>query len=72
MFFPSLAALVLLAVSSLSGAAPISHDELADNAAKGLRLLSLEEGTDPVWKTEKEKLELMRADVHFVGLSSFL
>ena len=48
-------------------AAPISNEELADKAAKGYRLLQFTEGADLVWKTEEEKLELMKQEVHFVG-----
>ncbi|KAI0357858.1 Zn-dependent exopeptidase [Trametes cingulata] len=50
-------------------AAPISHNELADMAAKGYRLLSLSEGAEPVWKTEEEKLALLRANVHFFDVT---
>ncbi|KAI0672477.1 Zn-dependent exopeptidase [Trametes maxima] len=50
-------------------AAPITPAELADKAARGYRLLSLAEGAEPVWKTEEEKLELLRADVHFFDVT---
>ncbi|KAI0643932.1 Zn-dependent exopeptidase [Trametes meyenii] len=50
-------------------AAPITPAELVDKAAKGYRLLSLAEGAEPVWKTEEEKLELLRADVHFFDVT---
>lgn len=46
--------------------APISHDELVTNSAQGLRLLQLGETVDPVWKTEDEKLELLRSGSQFV------
>ncbi|KAI0364502.1 Zn-dependent exopeptidase [Pilatotrama ljubarskyi] len=50
-------------------AAPISLKELADMAAKGYRLLDLAEGAEPVWKTEEEKLELLRANIHFFDVT---
>ncbi|KAJ7097226.1 hypothetical protein B0H15DRAFT_928578 [Mycena belliarum] len=53
-------------------AVPITHEEIVANAANGLRLLSLEEGADPVWKTEDEKLDLLRADISFVRLVHIL
>jgi leucyl aminopeptidase len=56
-----------LALAALSVQAAISEAELKENSAKGLRLISLEDGVDPVWKTEDEKLELMRAFVNFVS-----
>jgi hypothetical protein len=46
-------------------AAPALSD-VTSKAAQGLRLLDIEEGKPPVWKTEAEKLELMRAHVNFV------
>lgn len=61
----SLAGLVVLALA-LVRAAPIEPTELHSKAAQGLRLLDLAEDAEPVWKTEDEKLELMRAGVHFV------
>jgi bacterial leucyl aminopeptidase len=61
--------LLLAAVLAVTvNAAPISHDEIVTKSAAGLRLLSLEEGAEPVWKTEDEKLELMRAKVNFVRI----
>lgn len=61
----------LLAAAAFTAvcAAPISVEEIADKVAQGYRLLDIEEGAEPVWKTEDEKLELLRADVHFVSLS---
>ncbi|KAJ6592192.1 hypothetical protein DFH09DRAFT_1415128 [Mycena vulgaris] len=50
-------------------AVAIAHEEIVAKAAQGLRLLSLEEGADPVWKTEEEKLELMRADISFFDVT---
>ncbi|KAF9459298.1 aminopeptidase [Collybia nuda] len=62
----SLLSLVLAAVSVR---AAISEAELKENTAKGLRLISLEDGVDPVWKTEDEKLELMRAHRNFFDMT---
>ena len=58
---------VLLSTLACVQAVPISSTELQDKAQAGLRLLSLEDGAEPVWKTEDEKLELMRAGVRFVS-----
>ena len=41
-------------------------------STKGYRLLDLKEGTVPVWKTEEEKLELLREGVRFVSLVMIL
>lgn len=60
-------AFLCVALTALSVRAAISETELRENTAKGLRLLSLEDGADPVWKTEDEKLEIMRAHKNFVG-----
>ncbi|KAF4592981.1 hypothetical protein EYR38_008688 [Pleurotus pulmonarius] len=64
----SLAGLVVLALA-LVRAAPIDPTELHSKASQGLRLVELEEGAEPVWKTEDEKLELMRAGVHFFDVT---
>ncbi|KAL1747618.1 hypothetical protein HDZ31DRAFT_31540 [Schizophyllum fasciatum] len=62
--------LLLAAVSvTLALAAPLAHDEIEQNTASGLRLLSLEDGAEPVWKTEDEKLELMRAGAQFFDVT---
>ncbi len=65
------AALVQLAAffATTSWAIPVSNQQLEDVAAKGYRLLDLQAGVEPVWKTEDEKLELLRLGVHFVGPS---
>ena len=59
--------LLLSALSALALAAPLAHDEIEENTADGLRLLSLEDGAEPVWKTEDEKLDLMKAGTQFVS-----
>lgn len=61
---------LVLAALSLVSAVPISHSEIEEKSSEGLRLLSLAEGEEPVWKSEDEKLELMRAGVNFVSPKS--
>ncbi|KAF7369128.1 Peptide hydrolase [Mycena venus] len=51
-------------------AVPTTHDEIEVNSAQGLRLLSLKEGADPVWKTEDEKLKLSRAGAQFFDVTN--
>ena len=68
-FFSTLVCAITAALGVVR-AAPVASKEVADMAAKGYRLLSLAEGTEPVWKTEEEKLELLRSKTHFVGLRS--
>ncbi|KAL0576770.1 hypothetical protein V5O48_005212 [Marasmius crinis-equi] len=60
----------LLAVAlPLVQCAPISHNEIVANSAKGLRLLELEEGADPVWVTEEEKDALIIEDKGFFDVT---
>ncbi|KAG6845130.1 hypothetical protein H0H87_000366 [Tephrocybe sp. NHM501043] len=60
----------ICAAFTISGVyAKITHTELAENKAKGLRLLSLQPDVDPIWKTENEKLELKRRDVNFMDVT---
>lgn len=59
-------------LSTTSWASPISTQQLESVAAKGYRLLDLQPGVEPVWKTEEEKLELLRQGVHFVCLPRLL
>jgi leucyl aminopeptidase len=68
MKFQSTFNLVLAACALVAYAAPISNSEIKAKAAQGLRLLSLAEGVEPVWKTEDEKLALMRAGKKFVSI----
>ncbi|KAJ8079517.1 hypothetical protein AAF712_007851 [Marasmius tenuissimus] len=63
--FFALLAVALPLVSSV----PISHEEIEAKVAQDLRLLSLEDGAEPVWKTEDEKLELMRAGKQFFDVT---
>jgi bacterial leucyl aminopeptidase len=48
-------------------AAPFTHVEIESKASQGLRLLRLSEDSEPVWKTEDEKLELLRVKTKFVS-----
>ncbi|KAH9847040.1 Zn-dependent exopeptidase [Lenzites betulinus] len=68
MKFSTLGCLLAMALGAVR-AAPIGPDELTDMAVKGYRLLSLAEGVPPVWKTEEEKLELMRSNVRFFDVT---
>ncbi|KAK1232474.1 hypothetical protein PQX77_004374 [Marasmius sp. AFHP31] len=62
--------LALLAVAlPLVRTAPISHDEIVANSAKGLRLLELEDGAEPVWVTEAEKDALIIEDKGFFDVT---
>lgn len=56
----------LLVALALVRSAPITPDEIAAKSSQGYRLLSIVDGEDPVWKTEDEKLQLMREEVQFV------
>jgi hypothetical protein len=55
-----------LSLSALAVPVALSHTEIAANAANGLRLISLAKGAQPVWKTEDEVLNLIRAKTGFV------
>ena len=70
-FFSTLQAFAVIALGTafLSAAAPISSSEIEEKSAQGLRLLSLSEDAEPVWKTEDEKLELKKQDVHFFDVT---
>ncbi|EEB91933.1 hypothetical protein MPER_09634, partial [Moniliophthora perniciosa FA553] len=65
-FFALLAAVLPLVVE---GVRVVPHDEIEANVAQGLRLLTLADDADPVWKTEEEKLELKRQDVPFFDVT---
>jgi bacterial leucyl aminopeptidase len=45
-----------------------SPEDIVLKSCQGLRLLSLAEGADPIWKTEDDRLELMRSGIKFVSL----
>ncbi|KAF8074970.1 Zn-dependent exopeptidase [Lyophyllum atratum] len=69
MKFQSTLNLVLAAVALVAHAAPVSHDEIVHKSGQGLRLLSLADGAEPVWKTEDQKLELMRGGIKFFDVT---
>ncbi|KAG6856930.1 hypothetical protein H0H87_012183 [Tephrocybe sp. NHM501043] len=58
-----------IAIATSSAFAKISHADLERGRAKGLRLISLEDGADPVWKTQDEKLDLVRNRVGFFDVT---
>ena len=64
--------LVLFTMLAVSAASPISIAELKAQSSKGMRLISLAEGVEPVWKTEAEVLALIRAEKNFVSCSFHL
>jgi len=64
-----LAALIAAGLSVVYAAPVLSHAEIESKTAQGLRLLTLSEGAAPVWKTEEEKLALMRAEKHFFDVT---
>jgi hypothetical protein len=70
MKFTAAFGLACAAVAFVS-AVPVTHDEIAAKSSKGLRLLKLEEDADPIWVTEDEKLDLLKAKKQFVRLFFF-
>jgi hypothetical protein len=70
MRFSLSAAAVLAAclIGSVLAAPAPSLGEFAAKKEQGLRLLTFSEDSDPVWKTEAEKLDLMRQEVRFVSI----
>lgn len=62
-----LALLALAALPVLAVPTGISSAEIATNVAKGLRLLSIEEGKEPVWKTQAQALDLLRQKINYVS-----
>ncbi|TFK25151.1 aminopeptidase [Coprinopsis marcescibilis] len=61
--------LLFFASLAVTCTARISESELRENVAKGLRLVSLEEGVDPVWRTDDEVLKLIADDVGFFDVT---
>ncbi|KAG6832123.1 hypothetical protein H0H87_002636 [Tephrocybe sp. NHM501043] len=61
----------MLCAASLVYGAAIPISELRAKAAAGLRLLSLEDGVEPVWKTEDEELQLLRSGQPFVCCDTY-
>lgn len=68
-FSLALNTLVVLALGVSILAAPLTSSEIQEKSDAGLRLLSLDENAAPVWKSEDEKLELMRQGVHFFDVT---
>ncbi|KAF5362002.1 hypothetical protein D9756_002281 [Leucocoprinus leucothites] len=60
---------LVLAAITFVHAAPVSHEEIAENSAKGLHLLQLSEDGEPVWKTDEEELELKRKGTNFFDVT---
>ncbi|KDR80659.1 hypothetical protein GALMADRAFT_241018 [Galerina marginata CBS 339.88] len=50
-------------------AGPIQVTDISQNAVKGLRLLSLAQGADLVWKTETQVLDLLKSGVKFFDVT---
>jgi leucyl aminopeptidase len=61
----------ILAAIAAAVAIPITKDEIATQAAQGLRLLRLSEDAAPIWVTEAEMFQLIRDGVGFVRLFQF-
>ncbi|KAH8832733.1 Zn-dependent exopeptidase [Flagelloscypha sp. PMI_526] len=51
-------------------AVPVTHDEIEAKSSEGLRLLKLEEDADPIWVTEDEKLDLLKAKKQFFDVTN--
>ncbi|THU95528.1 Zn-dependent exopeptidase [Dendrothele bispora CBS 962.96] len=60
---------LLLFVALFAHSAPIAHDEIVSKTAEGFRLLRLEDGAEPEWVTEDQKLELMKTGKHFFDVT---
>ncbi|KIY71847.1 hypothetical protein CYLTODRAFT_440945 [Cylindrobasidium torrendii FP15055 ss-10] len=61
-------ALVSLVLSAAVQAAPTAED-IASKSAQGLYFLQLDETSDPVWKTQGEKLALLREGTNFMDVT---
>ncbi|KAG6822782.1 hypothetical protein H0H92_012618, partial [Tricholoma furcatifolium] len=61
--------IVLFVAFAASVHAIIAQSEIAENSAKGLRLLRIGYNTDPVWKTEDERLDLIRKNAAFQDIT---
>ncbi|KAF5374205.1 hypothetical protein D9758_004640 [Tetrapyrgos nigripes] len=53
----------------LAQSAPITHEEIVSKTAEGLRLLRFEDGAEPEWVTEDQKLEFMQAEKNFFDVT---
>ncbi|KAG6864153.1 hypothetical protein C0991_012008, partial [Blastosporella zonata] len=58
-----------VAIAVVSIHAKITPSELADNKAKGLHLISLKKGVDPIWKTEDEMFTLAHDGIKFFDVT---
>ncbi|KAF8202316.1 Zn-dependent exopeptidase [Pholiota molesta] len=58
-----------LSAVCLVTARPITSSEIANNSAKGLRLISFAEGVEPVWKTEADVFALISQKNHFFDVT---
>ncbi|KAL0954970.1 hypothetical protein HGRIS_003900 [Hohenbuehelia grisea] len=68
MKFQSIFSLVAVALLTVR-AAPVSHSEITAKAAQGLRLLSLSEDSEPVWRTEEQMFDLIRQNINFFDVT---
>ncbi|KAF8074637.1 Zn-dependent exopeptidase [Lyophyllum atratum] len=59
--------LLLLASSASCAAIPLA--ELRSASTDGLRLLSLKDGAEPVWRTENDRLDLLRSGIQFFDVT---
>ena len=62
--------LLLVTVLSVNARPVVPSTEIKAKSAQGLRLLSLTEDAAPVWKSESEVLDLIRAGTNFVRVPS--
>ncbi|KAG8923450.1 hypothetical protein FRC03_003602 [Tulasnella sp. 419] len=69
MKFSTLAALLASLLVSGVLAAPIGHEEIISQSSAGLRLISLQEGVDPVWKSQQEVDDLIKNDIKFFDVT---
>ncbi|TFL04352.1 aminopeptidase [Pterulicium gracile] len=60
---------VLAGLLAFVHAAPLTHSEIQQKASQGLRLLSLAEAEEPVWRTEDQRLQLIRAGTTFIDVT---
>ncbi|KAJ3519044.1 hypothetical protein NMY22_g13375 [Coprinellus aureogranulatus] len=61
--------LLLVTALSVNGLPVVPLTEIAAKSAQGLRLLSLDADTAPVWKTESEVLDLVRQGTNFFDIT---
>ncbi|KXN83967.1 Leucine aminopeptidase 1 [Leucoagaricus sp. SymC.cos] len=61
----------IIAAATAAVAIPISKEEIDAKSAKGLRLLRLAEGSEPVWKTKAEMMDLINHDIGFFDVTDY-